>query len=63
MNPNVITAAETRTLWGAFDRLSRSRGPWSPAASPEERMIALLDMGAELARRGCSREILGLYAP
>ena len=62
MNPNVITTAETRTLWGAFDRLSRSRGPWSPVG-PEERMIALLAMGGELARRGFPRESLGLYAP
>lgn len=49
-----VKAAPTRTLYRVFERLARTPAgsPYCPTPSPEERLIVMLDLGAELQRRG-----------
>ncbi len=66
----VIKAADTRTLWRAFDRLARSIGhPYNMLAlSPEDHMTVCLELATELNRRAprpiAQRlAVYGLYIP
>lgn len=49
-----VKVASTRTLYRTFERLARTPAgsPYCPTSSPEHRLVVMLDLGAELQRRG-----------